>query len=218
MHTSVGEQRCVTCGSKKNWRGRRSQLWYRLPTVSSSFTKSFKSYSYLLAGPPTFLWGFVGVTRTRFHPAAVQVHLAGFLGGDPRGFSPSQFLPCLDPFFAVLYVSNFSAASLVLFFVKYSIQSSYSSSWLDVLSVSFSNAILLAWSHSSFVLSSFLDSLVASLISSSHVIPSKAFCCCFLSFLFCLNDETKQCALGSTKHFVVFLCCSSCSCTIRYCR
>ena len=82
------------------------------------------------------------------------------LRGNSQGLARCHFLLCLDKF-VMLYVSIFSSASLDY------IQSSNSCSWLDVLSVSFSNEILLFRSHSSFVLSSFLDSLVASLISLS---------------------------------------------------
>ena len=86
---------------------------------------------------------------------------------------------CVSAQFVMLYVSVLSSASVALLFMC-SIQSSNSSSWLDVLSVSFSNKILLPSSHSSFVLFSFLDSLVA------HFVILNVFSSKSLSERFCL--------------------------------
>ena len=68
-----------------------------------------------------------------------------------RGWRHFKFLCVWTQF--VMYVSMFSSTSFVLLFMC-SIQSSGSSSWLDVLSSSSSNEILLSCSYSSCVLSS----------------------------------------------------------------
>ena len=134
----------------------------------------------------------------RYHQS--RIPLGGFsgpsvwaIGGDSQRLSPFQFLLWFDDPICVIVCQHFSSASLALLFMQ-SIQSSNSSSWLDVLSVSSSNEILLSWSYSSFAPSS---SCASSLTSS--------FGCClfhqsFHSFSFGfslrLNDETKQSALG----------------------
>ena len=120
------------------------------------------------------------------------------LGGNPQGLSPFQFLLCFDPIWDVVRQHFFISFFRVSFL--HSIQSSDSSSWLDVLSVSFSNEVLLSWPYSSFVFSS---SCVSSLISSSWVyFPPKSSL--FFVFSHCLNDETKHSALGCAEHFFVF--------------
>ena len=122
-----------------------------------------------------------------FHSAAFPVHLSGLwvaIGRACRHFS--------------FYVCQFFSSACLALLCMHSIQSSDCSSWLDVLSVSSSEEILLPWSYSSFVLA---PSCVSSLISSFgclfHLtILYFSFCICF-----CLNDETKPSALGSAELF-----------------
>ena len=94
---------------------------------------------------PSLGWSSCFSWRSRRHDKS-RIPLSGFsgphvwpLGGDPEGLSPFQFLLCFDTICDVV-CQHFSSASLALLFL--SVQSSNSSSWLDVLSASSSNEIL----------------------------------------------------------------------------
>ena len=128
-----------------------------------------------------------------FHSAVLLVHLSCLCVAIRRAWRDVIFF-CVSTQFVMLYVSIFSSASLD------SIQSSNSCSWLDVLSVSFSNEILLFRSHSSFVLSSFLDFIGGfTHFTFLNVFSSSVFVVYFC--IFCLNDKMKHSALCCTDHF-----------------
>ena len=79
------------------------------------------------------------MTCPGIHTAAFLVHLSGLWAAMCRACGHFSFF-CVATQFVMLCVSIVSSASLALHFM-YSIQSSTSSSWLDVLSVSFSNEL-----------------------------------------------------------------------------
>ena len=109
-----------------------------------------------------------------FHSATLLVHLSGLWAAIRRARRHFNFFLCFDTI-CVVVCQHFSSESLALRFM-YSVQTSNSSSWLHVLSVSFSDERLLSCPYSSFVLSSSCEtSLKGSLRQ---------------------NDETKQSALG----------------------
>ena len=152
------------------------------------------------------------MTSPGFPSAALLVHLSGLRMAIRRACRHFSFFYVTNQF-VMLCVNIVSSVSLALLFV-HAIQSSCSSSWFDVLTVSFSIEILLSWSYSSFVM-----------VSLVHIHSFRQFGCIsylsLLRFLFlfspCLNDETKHSALGGAEHVSCSFC-SPCSGTLRHCR
>ena len=134
------------------------------------------------------------MTSPGFHSATLLVHLSGLWAAIRRARRHFSFFLCFDTF-CVVVCQHFSSESLALRFM-YSVQTSNSSSWLHVLSVSFSDEILLSWPYSSFVLSS---SCVSSLI-----------------VLFVRMTRRSSLRWVVPEHVFVFFCFRPCSGTIRH--
>ena len=98
-----------------------------------------------------------------FHSAAFLVHLSGLWVAIRRACHHFSF-SCVSTQVGMLCVNMFSSASLALLFT-YSIQSSNSSSWFDVLSVSSSNEMLLSWSVRMLI---FFAVIRSTLLSQTH--------------------------------------------------
>ena len=137
------------------------------------------------------------------HSEALLVHICGLCVAIRKAWRHFSFF-CGSTQLLMLHVNIFSSASVALLFM-YSIQSSNSSSWLNVLSVSFVCAVCFCR-----CMCGFTHFIILNVFSSSVFFV-------FFVFSLCVNDEIKHSALYSTDHYFVFFCWCPCPGIIHYC-